>query len=701
MKLSKIITKFIFITAFTSVILAFLISIIFQYINFKNEFNHYKKEFTEQKKKEVKNEVLMIYGLIKYKEELLKKTVEDRLKDRVNQAYALAMDIYETNKQTKTEDEIKYLIAQSLNNFKFQEHNNYFFINSNKGQAILFDNKIALDTYVDIWDLKDLNNNSIIQIQAKIAKEQKEGFTTNKFIKPNSNDKNQYSKLSYIKLFEPFDWHIGIGEYIDELTKKNQQEILDWLNTLKYENSSYSFLNTTDGYTLIYEGKKVEPKPHPYPEILEKQLEIIKNPNGDFFEYKFKKPNSNEEFEKISFIKQYENYNWVIGCGVYLDEIEKELLRKEAIFKSNINQQIVSMFIIFLFILVAIYFISRYIADFINKNIKNLIYSFSKASLKNEKVDTNQLNFKEFIILANSLNKTLENKNMVEKKLQDYINIVNQNVIISSTNKQGVITEVSEAFCEISGYKKEELIEKSHNIVRHPDTPTSFYKEMWNTLLNKKEWRGEIKNLAKNGDIYWIYAIITPILKNNEIISFTSIKSNITNKKYIEELSITDELTKIYNRRFFNIKIEEEINRAKRDNKELCLIILDIDFFKQYNDTYGHPQGDIVIKSVANILRNKTNRADDFAFRVGGEEFVIITHIEKDKVFDYAISIKDDIENLRLEHSGNKASKYVTISLGGVCKNATEIHSSEEIYKQADDNLYEAKRSGRNCVVIK
>ena len=153
MKLSKFITKFIFITAFSSIIAAFLISIIFQYLNFKNDLNHYKKEFTEQKKKEVKNEVLMIYGLIKYKEELLRKTVEDRLIDRVNQAYALAMDIYETNKQTKTKDEIKYLIAQSLNNFKFKDHNNYIFINSNKGQAILFDNKITLDKYVDVWDL--------------------------------------------------------------------------------------------------------------------------------------------------------------------------------------------------------------------------------------------------------------------------------------------------------------------------------------------------------------------------------------------------------------------------------------------------------------------------------------------------------------------------------------------------------------------
>ncbi|WP_141051557.1 cache domain-containing protein [Aliarcobacter cryaerophilus] len=701
MKLSNFITKFIFITAFSSIIAAFLISVIFQYLNFKNDLNHYRKEFTEQKKEEVKNEVLMIYGLIKYKEELLKKTVEDRLIDRVNQAYNLAMNIYETNKKTKTKDEIKYLIATSINDLKFKDNDSYFFINSNKGQAILFNKEIKLDKYLDLLDFKDANNQPIIEIQAKIVKEKKEGFTTNKFVKPNSKDEVQYLKLSYVKLFEPFDWHIGTGEYIDELTKNTQEEILDWLNTLKYKNSSYSFLNTIDGQTLIFEGKRVEPKPHPYPETFKRQVETAKNPNGDFYKYEFKKPNSDEISEKISFIKKFDDYGWLIGCGVYLDEIEKELQRKNEIFKKNITQQIVSMFIIFLFILVAIYFISKYIADFINKNIKNLIYSFSKASLKNEKVDTNQLNFKEFIILANSLNKTLENKNMVEKKLQDYINIVNQNVIISSTNIQGVITEVSEAFCEISGYKKDELIGKSHNIVRHPNTPTSFYKEMWNTLLSKKEWRGEIKNLAKNGDIYWIYAIITPILKNSEIIGFTSIKSNITNKKHIEELSITDDLTKIYNRRFFNIKIEEEINRAKRDKKELCLIILDIDFFKQYNDTYGHPQGDIVIKSVANVLKNRTNRADDFAFRVGGEEFVIITHIEKDKVFDYANSIKDDIENLKIEHRGNKASKYVTISLGVVCKNAIEINSSKEIYKKADDNLYEAKRSGRNCVVIK
>ena len=585
MKLSKFITKFIFITAFSSIIAAFLISIFFQYQNFKNEFNHYKKEFTEQKKKEAKNEVLMIYGLIKYKEELLRKTVEDRLIDGVNQAYALAMDIYETNKQTKTKDEIKYLIAQSLNNFKFKDHNNYFFINSNKGQAILFDNKITLDTYVDVWNLKDSNDDYIIQIQAQIAKEQKEGFVTNKFIKPNSNDKNNYSKISYIKLFEPFDWHIGTGEYIDELTKNNQEEIINWLDTLKYENSSYSFLSTTDGYTLIFEGKKVEPKPHLYPELFKQQLEISKNPNGDFVEYKFKKPNSNEEFDKISFVKQYENYNWIIGCGVYLDEIEKELQRKEEIFKEHINKQIISILIIFLFILLAIYFISKYIGDFINININNLVKAFSKASLDNKKINTEKLTYTEFVILANNLNETLENKNNLEKELQN--------------------------------------------------------------------------------------------------------------------LSITDELTQLYNRRFFNSKIEEEINRAKREKKHLCLMVLDIDFFKQYNDTYGHQKGDFVLQEISNVLKNRTNRASDFAFRIGGEEFAILVNLEKNKISEFAEAIKNDIENLKIEHSGNKVSKYVTTSIGVNFKQADELKNIDELFKVADDNLYEAKRSGRNCVVIK
>ena len=701
MELSKFIARFIFVTSFSSVLLGLIVSIFFQYNEFKSGLNHFKKEFTEQKKREVKNEVLMLHGLVKYKDQLLKETIKEKLKARVNKAYSIAMSIYENNKNTKTEDEIKHLIAETLKNFTFEDDSNYFFINSNKGQAILFNKEIKLDKYVDVWNLKDAEKKLIIKEQAKIALEKNEGYAINSFIKPDSKDNSEYSKLSYIKLFEPYDWHIGMGEYLDLLIEKNKQELLNWISSSKYENSSYTFVNSVNGFSLIFEGAKIEnPSPHPFPEIFKKQLEASNNTNGGFFEYEFKKPNSPEKFGKISFVKQFDEYGWIIGSGVYLDEINNELMKKEDIFKKNIKNQLTSILIIFILILLLIYYLSIKMSDFINNNINNLIKAFKKASLYNEKIDTDKLTYKEFIVLANNLNKTLENKNIIEKELQDYVNIVNQNVIISTTNKEGIIIDVSEAFCEISGYKRDELIGKSHKIVRHPMTPDFFYKNMWNTLLKEKEWKGEIKNITKNGYTYWVYAIITPIIKNGEIKGFTAIRTNISDKKYIEKLSVTDELTKLYNRRYFNTKIEEEINRAKRGNKYLCLIILDIDYFKQYNDTYGHQKGDFVLKEVANILKSKTNRASDFAFRVGGEEFAIITTLEKDKVAEFAKAIKDDIFNLKIEHSTSLVSKYVTSSIGISCRLAKDIKNSDEIYKEADDNLYEAKNLGRNSIFM-
>ncbi|QKF73611.1 multi-sensor domain-containing diguanylate cyclase [Aliarcobacter faecis] len=586
MELSKSIKKFIFITAFSSILLAFFTSILFQYNSFNSDLNHLKKEFTEQKKREAKNEVMMITSLIEYKEKLLVKNLNDKLKARVNQAYTIAMNIYNENISIKSEDEIKFLIAKALKDLRFKDDNNYFFINSNKGQAILFNKELFFDSYFDIWNLKDIKNRPVIQDQSKIALEQNEGFTIHSFIKPDVKDKTQYSKLSYIKLFEPFDWHIGMGEYLDELRKKNKEELLNWISTLKYENSGYTFVNSIDGNSLIFEGKKLDkPKTHPYPIILQQQLETSKNLDGDFFEYKFKKPNSIEEFEKISFVKRYGEYGWIIGCGVYLDEINAEIKKKELIFKQNIQKQLTSIFGIFLLILIAIYFISKKMSNFINTNIENLIQAFTKASLENKNIDTEKLTYKEFVTLGNSLNKTLEVKNCLEKELK--------------------------------------------------------------------------------------------------------------------KLSITDELTQLFNRRFFNLKIEEEINRAKRENKYLCLIILDIDYFKQYNDTYGHQKGDIVLQEVTKVLKSRTNRASDFAFRIGGEEFAIITNLEKEKIEQFIYSIKNDIENLKIEHKSSKVSSYITSSFGALCKLGENIKNSDEFYKEADDNLYEAKKLGRNTICIK
>ncbi|MDD2895298.1 MAG: cache domain-containing protein [Aliarcobacter sp.] len=701
MQLSNFITRVIFTTAFISVFLAFVISIFFQYQNFQNDKVHIREEFTEVKKEQIKREVLSVYNLIEHKENILTNSIKDKLKERVNQAYNLAINIYEENKNKKMPQEIQLLIADALNHSNYGNDKTYFFINSNSGQAVLFNKKIKLDTYNDVWNLKDANGNYIIQQQSKIALENKEGFLNTTFVKPDSKDNKQYSKISYIKLFEPYNWHIGMGEYIDEIRSLAQNEILDWIASVRFDGNNYIFVNTTDAQTLVFDGKRMQvPTKHPSETLFKIQLETAKNPDGGFFSYKFKKINTTKEYDKISYVKIYDKYNWIIGSGVYLDEVEKELTRKEDLFKETVYTQLIYMLVMFILMIIGLYLTSKKIAQFINTNINDLVSSFEKASKENKKIDTQKLTYKEFVSLANNLNLTLESKNETEKKLQDYINIINENIIISSTDINGYIIDVSEAFCKISEYTKEELIGKTHKLVKHPLTPNKFYEDMWKTILDGNIWKGEIHNKSKSGKSYWVYAIIKPIFKNNKLIGFTAIRTNITDKKHVEYLSITDELTQLYNRRFFNKKIVEELNRAKRENNYFSFLIMDIDYFKQYNDTYGHQKGDIVLEKVASVLKKKSSRASDFAFRLGGEEFGIITTLDREKVIEFANLIKDEIENLQIEHKTSEVSKHLTISIGIVSKEGESITNSDLLYKEADDCLYEAKKLGRNSIFI-
>ena len=127
---------------------------------------------------------------------------------------------------------------------------------------------------------------------------------------------------------------------------------------------------------------------------------------------------------------------------------------------------------------------------------------------------------------------------------------------------------------------------------------------------------------------------------------------------------------------------------------------MDIDYFKEYNDNYGHQKGDLALERVANLLKKKAIRASDFTFRLGGEEFGIITTLDREKAIEFANLIKNEVENLKIEHKASKISKYLTISIGIISKEGENITNSDLLYKEADDNLYEAKRLGRNSIFI-
>ncbi|MGM0518156.1 MAG: HD domain-containing phosphohydrolase [Campylobacterota bacterium] len=124
-----------------------------------------------------------------------------------------------------------------------------------------------------------------------------------------------------------------------------------------------------------------------------------------------------------------------------------------------------------------------------------------------------------------------------KQKLKALLTIYDKNVIFSRTNKNGTITDVSKAFCDISGFSKDELVGRPHSVVRHPDMPKETFKQMWKTIKQEKIWRGEVKNRKKDGSYYWVSAEIEPEYDiNNNLIGYNAVRQNITDAKDIEDM---------------------------------------------------------------------------------------------------------------------------------------------------------------------
>jgi diguanylate cyclase (GGDEF)-like protein/PAS domain S-box-containing protein len=240
----------------------------------------------------------------------------------------------------------------------------------------------------------------------------------------------------------------------------------------------------------------------------------------------------------------------------------------------------------------------------------------------------------------------------LEKETQKYIKLIDENVITSSTDLKGNITYTSEAFCRISGYSKEEMLGQNHRIVKHQDMPKEIYADIWKKLKNDQVWKGELKNKKKDGSYYWVDSKIYPLYtEEGEKYGYTAIRIDITDKKRVEEISITDGLTSIYNRRYFNTIFPNFIKSARRNNEIVCFILLDVDNFKLYNDTYGHQMGDDALIKVSLTIKNTLQRADDYCFRLGGEEFGILFNTQKsDHAIEFAEMIRSTIENLKIPH---------------------------------------------------
>lgn len=275
--------------------------------------------------------------------------------------------------------------------------------------------------------------------------------------------------------------------------------------------------------------------------------------------------------------------------------------------------------------------------------------------------------------------------------------LIDQQIMIATLDKSGNVLDASNALCDFLGCVRADLVGVPSQFFDNSPASAELASAIFNEISTGSQWHGEIQFTNSDNHTSWAQSSILPNFdEDHRVVDFTNILNDVTNEK----LSNVDKLTSLPNRRSYDDVLNKELRLAKRHGYNLTLAILDIDFFKKYNDTYGHPEGDAALQQVASALLTCLKRPNDHVFRIGGEEFALVfsrsTSAESQLFLD---KTREEIENLHIQHSESVVSPYLTISIGAYVLTPSESGDPQALYVAADKALYQAKRQ-RNCAVI-
>lgn len=279
--------------------------------------------------------------------------------------------------------------------------------------------------------------------------------------------------------------------------------------------------------------------------------------------------------------------------------------------------------------------------------------------------------------------------------------------MVTMADGRGVITKVNSKFCAILKFDEDELIGRTHSVINSGTHSREFFKHLWRTIASGQIWSGEICNRAKDGALYWMYTTIVPFIgANGKPCQYIAIRADITQRKLAEQaaekMAFYDVLTELPNRRLMMDRLQMVKASCARTRHHGALMMIDLDNFKNVNDTIGHHAGDELLKNVAAALQ-ECMRNEDTVARLGGDEFaVILRDLSTDaaaascEAFGVAEKIRD---RLNTSHHIAGLAFNASASIGFVIFR-DEAGDQSELLKQADMALYRAKAHGKNRIDI-
>jgi len=274
----------------------------------------------------------------------------------------------------------------------------------------------------------------------------------------------------------------------------------------------------------------------------------------------------------------------------------------------------------------------------------------------------------------------------------------NTDQAITVTDKDNFIVAINPAFTELTGYSSAEVIGKNPRILQSGRYGKGFYNKMWESLNSTGHWQGEIWNKKKSGVEYAESLSINSIYDGNgNVYQRVALFSDITDKKIADEKiwhqANFDALTQLPNRRMFRDRLAQEVKVSKRTNKPLAVLFLDLDYFKQVNDTLGHAKGDQLLIEVAQRISDCVRESDTVA-RLSGDEFTVILP-ELDNVIRVERVATDILRSLNFHFLLGSEKAFISASIG-ISLYPNDSDNIDQLINNADQAMYQSKENGRN-----
>lgn len=513
---------------------------------FKAESDNLRSSFNETQKLLIKSEVERAIKYIEYNRSLSQENIKRSIKQRVDEAYEIANNIYTENKSIKSNSEIAKMVKDALRPIRFNQGRADIFIYTCDGYSVLLPRSHKFENRNSI-NFRDSLGNYLVRNEIEFLKQVDRGFLTYRApINENIQDSVVY-KFTYVRKFAPLNWYFGSKDYLKDFEDDLKEDLLEWLSHLRYGNAGYIFINTLDGKALLSNGDRpakpvdlLQSGDKNWIDIFQNCRRIALDENDGFYEYKFIKLASNDFEPKVSYVKYFKEWNWIVGAGYYKNDIENDILLKQNDLKAKIFSWAIRLVVLLVLFLLLFYIFARLVSGRLLLEFSRFTANFRKASLESILIEKEMVSFKEFRELSESVNSTILERDAariaLEKEqalLRSLIDSIPDFIFFKDTNSKYV--GCNKAFARYIGMKETDIIGKTDFDFFQKESAELYLKSDLKILEDHIPIRNEEWNVFSDGSRRLLDTVKVIYTDNKgQVLGIMAISRDITEKEEIQ-----------------------------------------------------------------------------------------------------------------------------------------------------------------------